>query len=121
MKHNVFISYASQDRKFAQQLKSRLAQILPSKPLEIVILDPQSDVSVGTDIRKTINDAMNAASTVVIVSSPHADHSEWVSYEAGLADALEKDVVIVGRKGTGKSALLNRLDSARFIEVDDKA
>jgi ABC-type phosphate/phosphonate transport system ATPase subunit len=42
-----------------------------------------------------------------------------VSYEAGLADALGKNVVIVGRRGAGKSDLLKRLsDTARFVEVD---
>ena len=116
----LFISYSSKDSNFAQWLKPRLDQILSEKSEPLEIFDAQSEISVGTDVRKTIKEAMNAANTVVIVSSPQADDSELVNYEAGLADALGKDVVIVSRKGTGKSAIYERLShSAKFIEIDD--
>ena len=120
MKHTVFVSYASRDRSFAESLKPRLAQLLADKSGGVEVVDVRSAISAKTDVRKKIQDTMSKASTVVIVSSPEVDRSEWVNYEAGLADALGKDLVIVGRKGAGKSALVRRFqDSARFIELDD--
>jgi len=120
MKQRVFISYAHQDRAFVETLKTRLGDILAEPVQALDVLDVQSSVGPGENIRDAIQSAMREASTVVIVSSPASDSSQWVSYEAGLADALGKDVVIVGRRGTGKSDLLRRLvDTARFVEVDE--
>jgi hypothetical protein len=122
MKNRVFLSYASQDREYAKSLEPVLSKILSSKSKPLEIFDVQSNLAAGDDIRKTIKRAMDAANTVVIVSSPHVDNSQRVNYEAGLADALGKHLVIVGRKGSGKTALVNRFrGSAKFIEVDDKA
>ena len=119
MKQKIFISYAHQDRRFAEALKVRLADILEDPSQELDVFDAQSSVEAGENIRDAIQSAMRAASTVVIVSSPASDASQWVSYEAGLADALGKNVVVVGRKGSGKSALMKRLiHTARFVEMD---
>jgi ABC-type transport system involved in cytochrome bd biosynthesis fused ATPase/permease subunit len=120
MTEKVFLSYASKDRAFAESLKLKLNEFLPAQSQPLEVFDVQSNVTLGEDIRKAIKAAMDAASTVVIVSSPDGDASQWVNYEAGLADALGKKIVIVGRKGTGKSALFHHfIDSAKFIEVDD--
>jgi hypothetical protein len=119
MSKRVFLSYAHQDRAFAESLKARLDEVLAEHSQALDVFDVQSSVGAGENIRDAIQSAMHRASTVVIVSSPASDASQWVSYEAGLADALGKDVVIVGRRGAGKSDLLKRLsDTARFVEVD---
>lgn len=120
MTEKVFLSYASQDRAFAQALKGRLAELLPAQTQPIDVFDQQLDLAPGGDMRKALKNALDAAGTVVIVSSPAADRSEWVNYEAGLADALGKDVIIVGRKGGGRSALSRPFsDRATIIEMDD--
>jgi ABC-type polysaccharide/polyol phosphate transport system ATPase subunit len=119
MSQKVFLSYASQDRAFAESLKARLDEVLSEHSQAHDVFDVQSSIGGGENIRDAIQSAMHEASTVVIVSSPASDASPWVSYEAGLADALGKNVVIVGRRGAGKSDLLKRLsDTARFVEVD---
>lgn len=121
MTEKVFMSYATQDHAFAQALKPRLDELLPvtTEPLDVFEL---GDVAAGTNARKAVKDAIDQATTVVIVSSPAADASQWVNYEAGLADALGKNLVIVGRKGGDPSVLLRRFsDSAQFIEMDDAA
>lgn len=122
MTEKVFLSYAYQDRAFVEFLKPRLGELLRTHAREINILDMQpSDIGAGNDFRRAIKGSMDAADTVVIVSSPNGDQSDWVNYEAGLADALGKKLVFVGRKGTGKSALMHRfLDSASFVEVEDR-
>lgn len=121
MKQKVFISYAHQDRRFVEALKTRLGDILKEPLQSLDVFDVQFRINAGENIRGAIQSAMREASTVVIVSSPDSDASPWVSYEAGLADALGKNVVVVGRKGSCKSALLERLfQTARFVEVDEK-
>jgi hypothetical protein len=119
MKQKVFISYASQDRAFAEILKSRLGELLPEHAKNAEIYDVQSSFTVGEDIRKSIKNAMEASSTVVIVSSDAGDSSQWVNYEAGLADALGKHLVIVGMKNVTRSVLWNRFrDIATFFEIN---
>lgn len=121
MKQKVFISYAHQDRRFVEALKHRLGDILKEPLQSLDVFDVQFRIKAGENIRGAIQSAMREASTVVIVSSPDSDASPWVSYEAGLADALGKKVVVVGRKGSCKSALLEQLfQTARFVEVDEK-
>lgn len=118
MTRKVFLSYANQDRDFAESIKPELTAILSAGQHEIDVFDVQSDLNPGEDWRQAIKSAIDDASTVVIVSSPASDTSQWVNYEAGMADALGKDIVIVGREGMAKSALADRFqDSARFIEI----
>jgi hypothetical protein len=120
MKNRVFISYASQDRDFVERLKPELTKILSKKSQPLEIFDVQSHAKVGSDVRKAIKTAMDRAGTVVVVSSPDGDASQWVNYEAGLADALGKKLVIVGRRGMRKSALVNRFaNTAKVIELDN--
>jgi hypothetical protein len=71
-------------------LKTRLAEVLTEQPEGLDVFDVQSSVGAGENIRDAIQSAMHEASTVVIVSSPASDASQWVNYEAGLSDALGK-------------------------------
>ena len=119
MNERVFLSYAQEDRAFVEKIKSRLRELLPADHGPVDLVDAR-EVAPGDDVRRHIKSAMTAADTVVIVASPECDASAWVNYEAGLADALEKDVVIVGRRGAGKTALLRHfIDSTRVLEIDD--
>ncbi|HMV05927.1 MAG TPA: toll/interleukin-1 receptor domain-containing protein [Accumulibacter sp.] len=121
MSDKVFLSYAAQDRHFAEALKPQISELLQKHAQTLDVFDAHALAS-GEDFRKTVKDAMDAATAVVIVASPAGEASQWVNYEAGLADALGKDVVLVGRKGTTASSAFGRLlESARFVEVDDEA
>lgn len=122
MKQKVFISYAAPDREFAELIKSNLDDLLSTQTTPVNTWAVQPNLEVGEVMRKSIKAAMDAASIVVIISSPDGDTSQWVNYEAGLADALGKKIVIIARKGKSKSALLDRFrDSAMFIQIDDVA
>jgi len=120
MTEKVFLSYAQEDSDFAKSLASDLKNVLQVSSENIEVIDGLGQISAGENIRKKIKAEMNAASTVVIVSSDHSDDSQWVNYEAGMANALGKNVVIVSHKGRDKSALLDRYpsDNVRFVEVD---
>ena len=100
------------------RLRGAAERVARSHGLEI--FDVQSHAKAGSDVRKAIKTAMDGADTVVVVSSPHGDASQWVNYEAGLADALGKKLVIVGRGGMGKSALIHRFaNTAKVVEFDN--
>ena len=122
MKNKVFISYALEDREFAEYLKAHLNEILPYETQPVTSFDVQSSVTSGQNTRQAIKAAMDAANTVLVISSPAGDASQWVNYEAALADALGKNLVFVGRGGSGSSGSSSMFDrfgeSARFIEVD---
>lgn len=119
MTRKVFLSYAAQDRAFARAIESRLGDLLAaSDPIDVV--DVQASLPEGGDARRAIRSAMNESDAVVIVESPDVERSPWVNYEAGMADALGKPVVFVGRKGSGKSVVRQRFpESTRFIELDE--
>lgn len=119
MSEKVFLSYSAKDRVFAESIKSRIKDLLSLDDADTDILDVQSCIAPGEDYRGAIKAAIDAAGTVVIIASPNGDNSQWVNYEAGLADALGKDMVLVGRQGVKQSALAGRfLDSARLVELD---
>lgn len=70
----VFISYAHEDRKFCQQL----AKELHEKGGFDVWLD-QTNIQVGSDWAKTINDALKKCTDLIAV---HSEHSMKRSYHA---------------------------------------
>lgn len=120
MAEKVFLSYASPDREFAQSLKPRLNKLLAADTESVDHFDLEEGFLAGADWRHGVRLAIGQATTVVVVTSPESELSDWVNYEVGLADALDKNLVIVGRRGSGHSAFLDRVSSgARFIEVDE--
>ena len=58
------------------------------------ILDEQEMVA-GSSVRGALRDAISSADTVVLFWTDAAAKSQWVNYEAGMAEALGKQVVVV--------------------------
>lgn len=112
---NVFISYAHQDKEFAENIKHVLAA-KGHVPADTVFLDVK-DISAEEDIRQRLRSEIGAADAIVLVMSEHAAASPWINYEAGLADALGKKIFVVGAKGLEKNALLANLADYQQIEV----
>ena len=119
MKQKVFLSYAHEDMAFVKAITDKLPEILQIDPNNLEVIDSQTNVNVGEDLRSKIKRDMEGAGSVVIFSSPHSEKSQWVSYEAGMAEALGKNVLIVGQKRLGKTSLLHRLtNKVRIIDVE---
>src|SRR5712691_850878 len=95
---SVFISYAMHD-------KSRIKKVIGElKSRGIVEESDQithaSDVFVpGSSMRGQVRKAIEAASKVVVVWSGAGAESDWVNYEAGMAEALGKPVFVAVPKG----------------------
>lgn len=121
MSHKVFLSYASQDHELAESFKARIAELLPQNDKEALdVFDVRTDITIRGDIRQSIKAAIEEASTVVLISSENADRSPWVNYEIGLAYALGKNLVVVGKKGSEETTLLHRFyDTAKIIKIDN--
>lgn len=118
MTEKIFLSYAHQDRAIADQAEKHLREhgLVIS---DMVILDPQKEIRAGDNIREVIRSQMMAASKVVIITSPNSAQSQWVNYEAGMASALGKPIIVIGSRGMEESTLLKTLGVVRSIEIDD--
>jgi predicted ABC-type transport system involved in lysophospholipase L1 biosynthesis ATPase subunit len=57
----------------------------------------------------------------VIIATENAMMSKWVNYEVGMAEALGKQIVVVGKRGSDKSSLpmyLKRLGDVQAVELE---
>lgn len=117
----VFLSYSAKDSDVAKLVKAKIKDFLPQGDVEPVdVIDIQTDLAVGQDIRKSIKSAIESAQTVFVISSESTDSSTWVNYEVGLAEALGKELVIVERKLAVDSKIRRRLvDSARIVKIEN--
>jgi ABC-type transport system involved in cytochrome bd biosynthesis fused ATPase/permease subunit len=117
MAEKIFLSYAYQDRHLVQSVEKALRKHKIVTAEDVVILDPQKKLDAGENVREWIKDAISSVSKVVIIASNDSAASQWVNYEAGMAAALGKPIVVIGRKGAGKSALVAALENVQSIEI----
>lgn len=116
MSNKVFISHSSQDMSLVEKAKSKLIQehILPADS-EFSALH---DIAIGDDVRAALKGQIAHADQVVLIMSENAEASQWVTYELGMADALNKPIIVIGRKGSGKTSALSHLAQYQQIELD---
>lgn len=95
MNKKVFISYAWNDRKLVnkaiKQLKSK--GLLGGDFLESI--NNPMELSAGADIRAALKEQILTCDKVLLIWSGRAASSPWVQYEVGMAEALEKPILIV--------------------------
>lgn len=85
----IFVSYSSDDRRFATLLLGRLA----NHP-EVSVFATQN-LSAAGDYRLRLKEELLSAGAFLILLSPRSVKSNWVLYELGAAWALEKPIVVV--------------------------
>ena len=118
MAERIFLSYANEDRHLVSGVLNALRRHRLVTSDDVVLLDPH-DSRPGDDLRRTIQEQISSASKVVIIASDNSASSASVNYEAGMASALDKPIVVFGRKGSGKSAsLIRRLPNVQSIELE---
>ncbi|MGD9341146.1 MAG: TIR domain-containing protein [Chromatiales bacterium] len=109
--YSAFISYSHADRALAKWLQSALERYrlpkavrnehrLPGK-LRPVFLD-ESDLGAAPNLGKGIEDALEAAETLIVICSPAAQHSRWVQAEVAFFRGLGRSekVILVLADGT---------------------
>ena len=116
MGKKVFLSYAYEDRGIAKQV-SRLLKEHGHDTDDISFIDPRVDTKTGDDIREAIKQQMCSASNVVIIVTPNSAHSQWVNYEAGMASALDKPIILIRSKDAKDVDFVTSLANAQSIEI----
>ena len=116
MGKKVFLSYAYQDRGIAEQV-SRLLEEHGYDTDDISFIDPLVDTKIGDDIRGSIKQQMCSASNVVIIVTPNSAKSQWVNYEAGMASALDKPIILIRSKDANDVDFVTSLTDTQLIEI----
>ena len=118
MTEKIFVSYAHQDRKYLKGLEQQLRKHGIVSGGDVVLIDPH-EIQPGENIREALRNQIRSATKVVIIVSKNSADSEWVNYEAGMASALEKPIVIIGGKGSGKTVFAKALGNVQSIESEE--
>ncbi len=84
MSYRVYISYSTKDEELAKDLSRRLRDAGVGVFLEKKMLEA------GADWRREIMDALGKSDEVIVLLTDNSAHSQWVRYEMGIADALDK-------------------------------
>ena len=116
MTTKVFISYTNKDKGLAETAKKSLTEggYLPE---DSVFFDAH-DIDPGDDIRAVLKKEVTEAAKVVLVMSPEATESGWVNYEVGLADALDKETIVVKQKDVRPPNLPDNLLRHQLLDVE---
>ncbi len=116
MSKKVFLSYAYQDRDIAEQV-SRLLKKSGHDTDDMSFIDLRVDTKIGDDVREAIKQQMCSASNVVIIVTPNSAKSQWVNYEAGMASALDKPIILIKSKDAKDVDFVTSLANAQSIEM----
>jgi hypothetical protein len=88
MGDKVFLSYSVSDH---HRIESAIAQLSGLRMADSL----ESELRPGDDVRAIIRDRVRSANEVVVFWSEAAATSQYVQYELGMADALDKPITIV--------------------------
>jgi len=108
----VFISHSHDDGDFADVLKSKLKQHGYSAWIDI------DRLNAGEDWREGIDDGIRRSRAVVVVMSPKARESEYVTYEWAFACGCASKVIPLMLKPT---SLHPRLESVQYLDFTNRA
>jgi hypothetical protein len=115
-KASVFISYGQRDAALAERFGSAL------KRLGFEAIDPARDLRAGQSWRTTVKSAIKRADAVIMLaSSPQNLSSSWMSYEAGGAEALGKQVMLLLPSKYPVTELPPEFASNQIVELDPQA
>jgi hypothetical protein len=108
---NIFVSYAHNDYDFAEVLKANLEQNGFG-----VWLD-SSKLQAGQDWRQGIDDGIKASDALVVVMSPDAMQSPYVTYEWAFAYGFGVPVIPLLYK---KATLHPRLETLQYLDFTSR-
>ncbi len=122
MTKKIFISYAAEDKAYLKEVKQLLHEQRIIKSDDYSIVNPLKDsISSGKNIRKSLQKQIQSASMVVVLATDKSMSSQRVNYEAGMADALDKPIVVVRPKGFRMTRWKSNLSKFRTLSLKREA
>ncbi|HEY2886966.1 MAG TPA: toll/interleukin-1 receptor domain-containing protein [Rhizomicrobium sp.] len=114
-KQSVFISYSHRDADLAKRFEGTL------KSLGFKAFT-EREVRPGEDWRKSIQAAIKQSDALImLVVSPQRASSSWMSYEAGMAEALGKRVMVLLSNKYPVTELPVDVASSHVVDFDPEA
>ena len=115
-KLSVFLSYSSRDRDVASKVERALERH------GLKAFNPAREVGAGEDWRKAIQAAIKRSSALVLLAmTPGSASSSWMAYEAGIAEALGKPVLILLSNKYPVTELPADIAAGQILEFDPDA
>jgi len=115
-KPSVFISYGQRDAELAGRFEAAL------KHLGLDAFNPARETQPGADWRKSIQSAIKRSDAVIMLAlTPRYLSSSWMSYEAGIAEALGKRVMLLLPNRYSVTELPADFASTQIVEFDPQA
>ena len=113
---SVFMSYRNRDAKLAERVMSTL------KHLGFDALDPTRDLRPGESWRKAIQSAIKRSDAVIMVAlTPQALSASWMAYDAGIAEASGKRIMLLLPNKYPVTELPDDFASTQIVEIDPQA
>ena len=108
----VFVSYAYDDAKVAQELHAKLRDTLVTGWMD------QSEIASGAAIAQRVKESLRRASAIVVLVSERSLKSQWVQFEVGAAFAMDKPIIpiLIGQADLEKS-LPDWLQGIAYIDA----
>jgi len=111
-RHHIFLSYSRQDSEFVFSLHDQLEK----EGLDVWI--DREGIKPGTSSwRKTIQDAIDQASCLLVVLSPDAKESHWVGEELNYAQTQGKWIFYVLARGDERTAVPFGHSTAQWVDM----
>jgi nucleoside 2-deoxyribosyltransferase len=89
----VFVSYSNRDAAIAEKIASALRGVQTPRKMSTFLY---GDVKKGEDFRESIYTEIQTSDAILVVAaSPEAISNSWVSYEIGMAEGLDKPVILL--------------------------
>ena len=95
MPNRIFLSYAHEDREGVDKVIKELSRKGILSEEKDVVMDAVQNIESGSYIRNLIRKRIESASKVILLWTEDSAKSQWVNYEAGMAEALGKPIIIV--------------------------
>ena len=114
-KPSVFISYSRRDAELGQRVEIAL------RHLGLEALNPERELGPGEDWRKSIQSAIKRSDVVITLASTPQSLRSWTSYEAGVAAALGKRVILLIPSKYPVTELPAEFASTQIVEFDPQA
>jgi hypothetical protein len=112
----IFVSYSSRDAAVAEEIAHALRTVQTPRRMKTFL---GKHIKAGEDFRKTIHTNLETSDAVlVVVASPDAASNSWVSYEIGVAEGLNKPIILAASNRYSRLDFRDEFKSFPVITYD---